>query len=187
MNKKLNVMIIAGLLAIVLLLAVQAYNFLSKKNAPDALATLSPTESSEAKQSAPDFTVYDLAGNPYTLSQFRGKPVVLNFWASWCGPCKSEMPDFDAAYAKYGQDIHFLMVNLTDGYQETEETAAAYISQQGYDFPVYYDSDMDAAATYGISGVPVTYFIDAEGYFVAMAQGALSAEGLERGIGMLTE
>ena len=191
MNKKLGIFIILGLLVIVLVVAVMAYDYLSKNAAPDNLAPLAPEETTGAgqqtqpKQQAPDFTVYDLEGKAHKLSDFRGKPVVLNFWASWCVPCKSEMPDFDEAYARYGQDIHFVMVNLTDGYQETVDSASAFIQSSGYRFPVYYDTDMDAAANYGVSSVPVTYFIDAEGYFVAVGRGALSAEALERGIGML--
>ena len=193
MDKKLNFIIIAMVLVILLVAAAVGYDYLSKQNTPDTLATLAPTqttgESGETapRQEAPDFTVYDLEGKAHKLSDYRGKPVVLNFWASWCGPCKSEMPDFDEAYAQHGNDIHFLMVNLTDGYQETKDTASAYIAGQGYDFPVYYDTDVDAAATYGVSAVPVTYFIDAEGYLVAMGQGALSADALARGIAMLTE
>ena len=193
MEKKLNVIILAGLLAIVLIAAAVGYDYLSKGNTPDTIATLSPTQTTgesgetQPRQEAPDFTVYDAQGNAHKLSDYRGKPVVLNFWASWCGPCKSEMPDLQEAYSRYGQDIHFLMVNLTDGYQETKESASAYITGQGYSFPVFYDTDVDAAATYGVSAVPVTYFIDGEGYLVAMGQGALSAEALARGIAMLTE
>ena len=81
----------------------------------------------DEKQLAPDFTVYDKDGNPVQLSDFRGKPVVLNFWASWCGPCKSEMPDFDKKAAEMAGDVTFLMVNLTDGYQETVESASAFV------------------------------------------------------------
>ena len=192
MNKKLNLFILIGLLAILLITAAVGYDYLSKQNAPDLLATLSPTQATEGgqtapRQEAPDFTVYDLEGKAHKLSDYRGKPVVLNFWASWCGPCKSEMPDFDEAYSQHGQSIHFLMVNLTDGYQETVDSASGYIAGQGYRFPVFYDTAMDAASTYGVSAVPVTYFIDAEGYLVAMGQGALSAEALARGIAMLIE
>ncbi len=188
MNKKLDLIILVGSLALVLVLAFGAYNYLAKDNAPDNFATLSPTQGSEATQPAelaPDFTVYDREGNAHKLSDYRGKPVVLNFWASWCGPCKSEMPDFQAAYQTYGSDIHFLMVNLTDGYQETVESASGFLADSGYSFPVYYDTDVDAARVYGVSAVPVTYFIDSQGYLIAVGQGALSAENLEKGIGMI--
>lgn len=141
----------------------------------------------EDSSAAPDFTVYDIDGNEVHLSDYVGKPVILNFWASWCGPCKSEMPDFEEAYKEYGDQIHFLMINLTDGSQETQEGAAAFIAEQGYTFPVFYDMTYNAAGQYVSSGIPITYFIDAEGNFVAYGQGALNAETLQTGIDMLFE
>ena len=138
-----------------------------------------------ARQAAPDFTMYTLEGEPVKLSDFQGKPVILNFWASWCGPCKMEMPDLEAAYLEYGDEIHFLMVNLTDGTSETVESAHGYIESQGYTFPVYYDTAMGGAFAYGVSGIPVTYFIDADGNMVAYYPGAMSADILQRGISMI--
>jgi len=136
------------------------------------------------KALAPDFTVYDGQGNEVHLSDFRGKPVVLNFWASWCGPCRSEMPDFEAAFQNLGDEVHFLMVNATGG-QETVESAQEFIDQTGYTFPVYFDTDYSAAMAYGVSALPMTFFIDAEGYPVAYAQGAMSAQTLQTGIDMV--
>jgi len=95
------------------------------------------------------------------------------------------MPEFQNYYEKYGQDIHFVIVNLTDGSQETVESASSYIAKEGYTFPVYYDTAMEGAYTYGVSAVPVSYFIDAQGNFVAWAQGALSADMLQQGMDML--
>ncbi len=136
-------------------------------------------------QAAPDFTLYTLDGTPIKLSDFEGKPTVLNFWASWCGPCKMEMPDLEEAYLEYGDEINFLIVNLTDGRSETVETAHAYIESQGYTFPVYYDTDMGGAYTYGVSAIPVTFFIDADGNILAYYQGAMTAEILQQGISMI--
>jgi len=143
------------------------------------------SDSTEEKVLAPDFTVYDNAGGAVRLSDFRGMPVVLNFWASWCGPCKSEMPDFDEAAEKYSGEVVFLMVNLTDGSQETVDTAYAFINEQGYTFPVFYDTEMEAAQTYGVTSVPMTYFIDAEGYGIARAMGAIDGDMLQQGIDMI--
>ena len=83
-------------------------------------------------------------------------------------------------YNKFTPDL-----NLTDGQQETVESASAFIEEKGYTFPVFYDTDIDAAMKYGVSAVPVSYFIDAEGYFVAWAQGALSADMLQQGMDLL--
>ena len=134
---------------------------------------------------APDFTVVDAEGNEHKLSDFFGKPIVLNFWASWCGPCKSEMPDFDEVYAEYKEDVHFLMVNLTDGHQETIQSAKQFVEEQGYSFPVYYDTKSEAMMAYYAYSIPMTFFIDAEGKMVAYAQSAISKEVLLQGIEMI--
>lgn len=140
--------------------------------------------SSSATATAPDFTVYTGDGTPVKLSDFRGKPVVLNFWASWCPPCKAEMPDFDAAYQKYPQ-VQFLMVNATDGSRETVESAQAHVTEQGYSFPVFFDTELSASIAYQATALPCTYFIDENGNLVAQGRGMLSAETLEQGINMI--
>lgn len=95
------------------------------------------------------------------------------------------MPDFDEAYKRYKDGIHFLMVNLTDGSRETVETASSYIKEQGYSFPVYYDIMSEAAMTYSVYSVPTTYFIDKKGNIIAHAQGAIDRESLQKGIDMI--
>ena len=144
------------------------------------------TDSGEnAAETAPDFTMTDASGEEVKLSYFFGKPVVLIFWAIWCGPCKSEMPHFEEAYQKYGEDINFVIVNLTDGSRETVETASAFIEEQGYTFPVYFDTSTEGAMTYGTYSIPVTYFIAADGTPVAQASGALDAATLQKGLDMI--
>ena len=159
MNKKKIIMILVLVFVLILGGAGILYKQLGQKLALNLLATQTPqeTESTEAstpttqeneseKILAPDFTVYDLDGNEVHLSDFIGKSVVLNFWASWCSPCKMEMPDFNEKYLEIGEEVQFLIINMTDGSRETVETASAFIAEQGYSFPVFYDTDQDAAA-----------------------------------------
>ena len=141
---------------------------------------------SQEQVMAPDFTVYDADGNAVSLSAFIGKPTIVNFWASWCGPCQMEMPDFDEMYQELGDEVNFFMVNMTDGSRETVEAAKKFIEDSGYSFPIYFDTDMDAAMTYGVNSLPSTYFIDAEGHAIARGQGAIDAETLKYGIDMIS-
>ena len=132
-----------------------------------------------------DFAVLDGEGCELKLSEMRGKPVVLNFWASWCPPCKEEMPAFNAAFEAVGADVQFMMVNLADGSQETVETGAAYVTKQGFAFPVYYDTTGEASMAYSVRAIPSTVFIDAEGYVVANVVGAIDEAQLQAYIEMI--
>ena len=109
---------------------------------------------------APDFTVYDIDGNPVKLSDYRGKPIVLNFWASDCYYCVQEMPDFQKAYEQYGDKVVFLMVCHVGFANRSPSHEKSFIDKNGYTFPVYFDTHHDAVYSYGISGIPQTYFID---------------------------
>ena len=142
-------------------------------------------EDTDEAAKAIDFTVQDKDGNSVALYSKIGKPIVINFWASWCSPCKAELPDFQLAYEEYGQEVEFMMVNLTDGRSETVEGASGFINAQGYTFPVYYDVNQEGAMAYYVASIPTTYFIDAEGNIVAYAQGMLDYETLKQGIDMI--
>ena len=189
--------------AIVLAGAYLLYDRLGSQYAPDQLAvestpvpadtaestadsgdTQQTAEDAEAQRTAaPDFTAYDADGNAVQLSDYFGKPLVLNFWASWCGPCKSEMPAFQQAYEQE-DGVQFLLVNMTGG-RETQADAEALLAQEGYTFPVLFDLDLDAAMTYGVTALPTTYFLDAEGNLVAWAQGAINEQTLQQGLDMI--
>ena len=144
------------------------------------------SEAEDKQVAAPDFTMTDKDGNEVKFSDFSGKPIVLNFWASWCGPCQMEMPDFDEMYKTYGEEVNFVMVNMTDGGRETVETASAFIEKNGYDFPVLFDTQSEAAMVYGAYSLPTSYFINAEGHVIAQAVGAIDAATLQKGIDMIT-
>lgn len=181
---------ILKLLILVLLIAVLitgAYVLYIRLSPQVALPETAASAGEAQEEPAPDFTFYDLEGNPHTLSDFRGKPVILNFWASWCGPCRNEMPELQAAFDTYGEQIQFLFVNLTDGRRETVKTASSYISEKGYTFPVYYDSGLAGAKAYSVYAVPVTYFLNTDGICICQAIGMLTGDTLQENIDALLE
>lgn len=194
MNKQSKTILLIAVFALFIVAAVFAYNALSKKVSPQnnidvtqnegEVSQTSPDEEKE-KVKAPDFTVLDMDGNSVKLSDLFGKPIVLNFWASWCTPCKTEMPEFNEVYEDLGEDITFMMVNLVDGKRETKETGAQYITEQGFSFPVYFDTEQEAAYAYGIRSIPTTIFIDKDGYIVTGAQGTIDTATLKKGIDLI--
>ena len=200
MKSKKTVLIILLVFVLILGCSSVLYNRLGRNIAPEQLAEQAPQasepvsddsagseEAEPEKVHAPDFTVYDLEGDEVHLSDFMGKPVILNFWASWCGPCKMEMPDFHEKYLELGDEIYFLMINMTDGSRETVDSASKFIAGQEYTFPVFYDTESDASVAYGVYSLPTTFFIDAEGYAIAQATGAINVEILDKGIEMISQ
>lgn len=189
-------LIAAAALVLVIGAASVLYSKLGEQVAPDNLAVTEssiPDESAESSSEepeqviVPDVALYNEDGTTVQLSEFFGKPIVLNFWASWCGPCRSEMADFNEAAAELEGEVQFIMLNSTDGQRETVETAAAFIEEMGYTFPVYYDVGQQAAMIYGASALPTTFFIDKDGHAVAYAPGAIDAEMLQTGLDMIME
>lgn len=179
-NKKYLIALIA--FALLLAGAVIAYNLLSENYAKgngQAKGSSDTQENAEqSKIAAPDFTVQNRSGETVALSDYFGKPIVINFWATWCGPCKSELPAFDALNKEYSEDVHFLMVNLTDGQRETIEGVEEFLTENGYTFPVYFDTEYIASYTYGAYSIPLSIFIDKDGNVVNSHVGAMSEETL---------
>lgn len=189
--KNTKYLVLLLVFALLLVAAIIGYNYLSKQykaNSPEKQTDSGEQESAEEElMAAPDFTVLDRDGNQVHLSDYFGKPVVINFWATWCGPCKSELPAFDNVYQEYGDDIHFLMVNLTDGSRETIDGAEAYLSETGYTFPVYFDTEYIASYTYGAYSIPLSIFIDSDGNVIQSHVGAMDEDTLRAYIDLIAE
>lgn len=189
--------LIFGLIAlvVVLIIAAIAYGALAPtaENRSDLQSegaesgTTSSEGTEQEKVKIPDVALTDSLGQEVMMSQLEGKPLVLNFWASTCGPCQGEMSFFQKAFDTYGDQINFAMVNIPGFNGETTERAQSFIRNNAYTFPVFFDTGGDASVAYGLTTLPRTYFVDAEGYAVAYSMGVISESSLEQGIGMLLE
>lgn len=127
---------------------------------------------------APSFKLTGLDGKTYELKKMRGKPVVLNFWASWCGPCRDEAPAFDKLNRLYGDRVQIVAVNLTA--TDSAQSAKKFAQDYGFAFPVVLDTDGKVAADYGIRPIPTTVFVDSRGIIANGTLGALDWQRLER-------
>ena len=108
---------------------------------------------------APDFTLTDAAGQTFRLSDLRGKPVVLNFWATWCPPCKAEMPELQAASERLAGEVAIVGVDQGESAAEVK----AFAAQHGLTFPMPVDGKMDVSRQYLVRNLPTTFFIDRSG------------------------
>ena len=202
MNKIVKYILITIAFVGVFVLALWGYKNLDKIYTPDGgqLATDGVEEPAgeegvtedgtvepEPVDLAPDFTVYDASGKEVKLSDYFGLPIVVNFWATWCGPCKREMPAFENMYEKYGEEVVFLMVNLTDGYQDTVKKASDFVEQNGYTFPILFDVGGDASNTYGLYSIPRSLFIDSHGELFHSHTGTMSESQIEKYIKEILE
>lgn len=146
------------------------------------------SDSSEINPPAPDFTLVDQFGNEHTLSDYQGKTVFLNFWATWCGPCQREMPEIQSLYERYGENSENLIVlgvanpkskeyprNSDVSQPEVEE----YLEKGGYSFPVVMDVTGDVFAQYGIRSFPTTFMISPDGSVFGYASGSLTGDIME--------
>jgi cytochrome c biogenesis protein CcmG/thiol:disulfide interchange protein DsbE len=134
-------------------------------------------------QTAPDFELPQVGSHERVrLSALRGKPVVLNFWATWCGPCAQEEPVLAWGADRYGREVQFLGVVFED----TEESARRFLAEYGTHFPNLFDARSRVAVDFGASGVPETYFIDAQGKIVEKHLGPIDPDSLAKGVERLT-
>lgn len=148
----------------------------------------SPEETSETEDSkvipALDFTLKDQFGNTHTLADYKGKTIFLNFWATWCGPCKAELPDIQKLYEKYSEETEEEVVVLgvagpKMGNEKTEEEIIEFLEENELTYPVLMDTDWTLFQGYGISSFPTTFMIDKEGNVFGYVPGQLSYDIME--------
>lgn len=146
--------------------------------------TTKPTpDSTESELSdAPDAVIYDAQGNPVSISDFKGRPVVVNFRTSWSNLCTLEYRAYDTCYKEYGQDVCFVMISIVDGTKETKETALAQWEQLGAEMPLYFDMDGSAVEAFRVKAVPASYFINAEGKLVAYSTSNMTRSSLDKAL-----
>ena len=198
-GSKRGVVIAAVALVALLVVGFVAYNALGAGNAPQAQESEAAADTPQAEDKTSqdaggdaeqdatqepvmladyDATVYNALGEPLTLTDIAdGKPLVINFWATWCPYCVKEMPDYQQLYAEYGERVSFAFVDCTDGSRETQEKAAAWLADNGFDeLPAYYDLDLDAHMKFGASSLPTTAVVSAEGEILTVTPGAIDPD-----------
>ncbi len=186
---------IIGIVAILVITgAYYAYNTLSAGLDPDKLEQITPdtappeTDANSAKILAPDFKVYDIENKEVNLYDFTSQPIVINFWASWCPPCRAEMDYFQEAFDFYSEKgVKFFMINATDGDRETIETATKYFTENSYTMDLYFDLDFNASQKYDVRSLPMTFFIDSKGNMVNYHLGTTDKDTLFKNIDSLVK
>ncbi len=165
-------------LLVVLFLLGGAWAYFSRIP-PTATTDGAPPPSPREGFSAPDFTLELLSGGEVTLSDLRGQAVMINLWASWCPPCRAEMPAIERVYQDLKDEgLVVLAVNTT--YQDSESAAAAFVAEFGLTFPILLDRTGAVSNRYQLRGLPSTYFVDREGVIRSVVVGGPMSEGLIR-------
>jgi peroxiredoxin len=150
------------------------WTFISRVSDPSSPQSGPPPNPKEGF-TAPDFTLDLLDGGKVTLSEMRGYPVVLNLWASWCPPCRSEMPAIEKVFQRY-QDAGLIVIGLNMTSQDSESDARAFVQELGLTFPIVLDRDGSVSARYQLLGLPSTFFIDQSGIIRSVIVGGPMSE-----------
>ncbi len=172
--KNLRLLIVVGIIGVVLLTTF------GLKSATSPQATR-PETRPEVGFAAPDFTLKNLNGETVKLSDFRGKPVYINFWASWCPPCKEEMPQLEKFYKNNKDKMVMLAIDIT--FSDKLDDVRKILQANNSTYPVLLDENRNgAAAAYAVTGVPEHFFIDKNGIIRHKAIGPMTLEMLQQGI-----
>lgn len=158
-------------LAVAGLLAAPGCTYTSD-NTPSGANSVGP----RVGQLAPDFTLTDLNGNRTSLSDFRGKRVFINFWATWCPPCREEMPAIELFHQEYkDRDVVVIGVDL----YESEEDVRQYVQDGGYSWIFVIDTTGEVTRDYRVTGIPTSFFLDRDGVIRAVTTGAMTKKDME--------
>lgn len=162
--------------AIFVFVAGVVWMFLSKMPA-ERMAQSGPPPSPKEGFTAPDFTLDLLRGGEITLSELQGNPVVLNLWATWCGPCREEMPAIESVYNSY-KELGLTVIGLNLTSQDSEQAVYEFIQELELTFPIALDRDGSVARRYQLMGLPTTYFINSQGVIQSVVVGGPMSEAL---------
>ena len=166
MKIKKNHLILVGIVVIIVL----AIAVIELRKPKQNVATKDKNIGISIGKTAPDFELESLDGKKVKLSDYRGKRVILNFWASWCPPCREEMPEFQRIYTENSEKLVIIGVNL----QESRENAESFVKKLGITFPILLDPNAQIKDMYNVFTQPVTYFIDSNGKIIDKKFGPLT-------------
>ncbi|MGG0658265.1 TlpA disulfide reductase family protein [Rummeliibacillus pycnus] len=186
---------IFGLLLVIALIAIALTNFVKSKVDEDQKVDTSSTEVSaemkndsglEVNQTAPDFKLKTLEGKEVKLSDYRGKKVILNFWATWCPPCKAEIPHMEKYYKNQAKDdgVEILAVNLTSS-DKDEKYIRDFVKSYDMTYPVLLDKEGEQQKQYEIVTIPTTFFIDQKGKIQKKIIGPMDQDMMSKAIATL--
>lgn len=176
-KKVIAAVLLLGLLTVAIVQAVDKKTEAPKKTNE---TTASQSQGLKIGEKAPDFELKTLTGESVKLSDFKGKKVMVNFWATWCPPCKAEMPEMEKFYKQPNNDVVILAVNI-----DPQNDVKGFANKNGITFPILLDVNNDVNTMYGILSIPTTYFINSKGLIQNKYTGSMKLEMMNQFTGEL--